>query len=94
MLVPDFRGRMDRALDILKAAPPDVMNHNLETVPRLYREARPGSDYAWSLDLLQALQGRASRRDDEERHHGRPGRDRRRDPAPRCATCARTTSTC
>jgi lipoic acid synthetase len=53
ILTPDFRGRMDRALDILAAAPPDVMNHNLETVPRLYREARPGSDYAWSLDLLK-----------------------------------------
>lgn len=52
VLVPDFRGRDDRALDILKAAPPDVMNHNLETVPRLYREARPGSDYAFSLNLL------------------------------------------
>jgi len=43
VLVPDFRGRDDRALEILKAAPPDVMNHNLETVPRLYKEARPGS---------------------------------------------------
>ena len=43
ILVPDFRGRDDRALEILKAAPPDVMNHNLETVPRLYKEARPGS---------------------------------------------------
>jgi lipoic acid synthetase len=53
ILTPDFRGRMDRALDILKAAPPDVMNHNLETVPRLYKEARPGSDYAYSLELLQ-----------------------------------------
>ncbi|MBK9573248.1 MAG: lipoyl synthase [Rhodoferax sp.] len=53
VLVPDFRGRDDRALDILKAAPPDVMNHNLETVPRLYKEARPGSDYAFSLNLLQ-----------------------------------------
>ena len=53
ILVPDFRGRMDRALDILDTAPPDVMNHNLETVPRLYREARPGSDYAWSLNLLK-----------------------------------------
>ena len=53
MLVPDFRGRDDRALEILKAAPPDVMNHNLETVPRLYREARPGSDYAFSLNLLR-----------------------------------------
>ncbi len=53
ILVPDFRGRMDRALDILKAAPPDVMNHNLETIPRLYKEARPGSDYQFSLTLLQ-----------------------------------------
>ncbi|MGI9026156.1 MAG: lipoyl synthase [Burkholderiaceae bacterium] len=53
ILTPDFRGRMDRALEILTTAPPDVMNHNLETVPRLYREARPGSDYAWSLNLLK-----------------------------------------
>ncbi|HTG97146.1 MAG TPA: lipoyl synthase [Burkholderiales bacterium] len=53
VLVPDFRGRLDRALDILRAAPPDVMNHNLETVPRLYRQARPGGDYAHSLRLLQ-----------------------------------------
>src|SRR5574343_1828141 len=53
VLGPDFRGRDDRALEILKAAPPDVMNHNLETVPRLYKEARPGSDYAFSLNLLK-----------------------------------------
>jgi lipoic acid synthetase len=53
ILVPDFRGRDDRALEILKAAPPDVMNHNLETAPRLYKEARPGSDYAFSLNLLK-----------------------------------------
>ena len=53
ILTPDFRGRDDRALDILKAAPPDVMNHNLETVPRLYKQARPGSDYAFSLNLLK-----------------------------------------
>ncbi len=53
ILVPDFRGRDDRALEILKAAPPDVMNHNMETVPRLYKEARPGSDYAFSLNLLK-----------------------------------------
>jgi lipoic acid synthetase len=53
ILTPDFRGRMDRALDILKAAPPDVMNHNLETAPRLYKEARPGSNYAYSLNLLK-----------------------------------------
>jgi lipoic acid synthetase len=53
ILTPDFRGRIDRALEILQAAPPDVMNHNLETVPRLYREARPGSDYGYSLELLK-----------------------------------------
>jgi lipoic acid synthetase len=53
ILTPDFRGRMDRALEILKAAPPDVMNHNLETVPRLYKQARPGSDYQVSLELLR-----------------------------------------
>jgi lipoyl synthase len=53
VLVPDFRGRLDRALAILRAAPPDVMNHNLETVPRLYKQARPGSDYTHSLKLLR-----------------------------------------
>jgi lipoyl synthase len=53
VLVPDFRGRLERALEILLAAPPDVMNHNLETVPRLYRQARPGGDYGHSLKLLQ-----------------------------------------
>lgn len=52
VLVPDFRGRLDKALAILNAAPPDVMNHNLETVPRLYKEARPGSSYTHSLKLL------------------------------------------
>ena len=58
VLVPDFRGRIERALQILEAAPPDVMNHNLETVPRLYREARPGSDYQHSLKLLSAFKER------------------------------------
>ena len=53
VLVPDFRGRMQIALDILKDTPPDVFNHNLETVPRLYKKARPGADYQWSLDLLK-----------------------------------------
>ena len=53
ILTPDFRGRMDRALEILNMAPPDVMNHNLETAPRLYKEARPGSDYEYSLSLLK-----------------------------------------
>ena len=58
ILTPDFRGRLEVALDILNAAPPDVMNHNLETVPRLYKQARPGSDYANSLDLLQRFKQR------------------------------------
>ncbi|MFT6988310.1 MAG: lipoic acid synthetase [Paraglaciecola sp.] len=53
VLVPDFRGRMDKALEILKQSPPDVFNHNLETIPRLYRECRPGANYQWSLDLLK-----------------------------------------
>ena len=53
ILTPDFRGRLDRALGILNACPPDVMNHNLETVPRLYKQARPGSDYHHSLKLLK-----------------------------------------
>ncbi len=54
-LVPDFRGRMDVALGILSETPPDVFNHNLETVPRLYRKVRPGADYQWSLDLLKGF---------------------------------------
>ena len=53
ILTPDFRGRMDVALDILEAEAPDVFNHNLETVPRLYRQSRPGANYAWSLKLLK-----------------------------------------
>ena len=53
VLVPDFRGRLEKALTILKQTPPDVMNDNLETVPRLYKEARPGADYAFSLNLLK-----------------------------------------
>ena len=53
ILVPDFRGRLDRALAELARATPDVFNHNLETVPRLYRAARPGADYAWSLNLIR-----------------------------------------
>ena len=53
VLVPDFRGRLDVALDILSRTPPDVMNHNLETAPRLYKQARPGADYIHSLELLK-----------------------------------------
>jgi lipoic acid synthetase len=58
ILVPDFRGRLDVALDILAATPPDVMNHNLETVPRLYKQVRPGADYAHSLKLLKEFRRR------------------------------------
>lgn len=53
VLVPDFRGRMEKALNALSTDLPDVFNHNVETVPRLYKQVRPGSDYAWSLKLLQ-----------------------------------------
>jgi lipoic acid synthetase len=63
VLVPDFRGRDDKALAILQTAPPDVMNHNLETAPRLYKEARPGSDYQFSLSLLKKF---------KEQHPGVP----------------------
>jgi lipoyl synthase len=58
VLVPDFRGRLDLALDILSECPPDVMNHNLETVPRLYKQARPGADYSNSLILLKKFKTR------------------------------------
>jgi len=60
ILTPDFRGkgRMERALDILAASPPDVFNHNIETVPDLYRNVRPGADYQWSLDLLKQFKAR------------------------------------
>ncbi len=58
ILTPDFRGRLDPALDILQQAPPDVFNHNLETVPRLYRQARPGADYRHSLELLRRFKER------------------------------------
>lgn len=61
VLVPDFRGRLDRALEILVAAPPDVMNHNLESVPRLYKQVRPGSDYLHSLRLLREFKARCPR---------------------------------
>lgn len=57
-LVPDFRGRMEIALNILTETPPDVFNHNLETVPRLYAQARPGADYHWSLTLLKEYKAR------------------------------------
>ena len=53
ILVPDFRGRMDIALKIMQGCPPDVFNHNLETIPSLYKKVRPGSDYEWSLQLIK-----------------------------------------
>jgi lipoic acid synthetase len=63
ILTPDFGGRLDLALDILSAAPPDVLNHNIETVPRLYKEARPGADFQNTLNLLQRF---------KDRHPGTP----------------------
>ncbi|PCH62439.1 MAG: lipoyl synthase [Gammaproteobacteria bacterium] len=56
ILVPDFRGRMEKALEELAKNPPDIFNHNLESVPRLYKAVRPGSDYQWSLDLIKNFQ--------------------------------------
>ncbi|OUR64553.1 lipoyl synthase [Methylophaga sp. 42_25_T18] len=56
ILVPDFRGRMDKALEELAKNPPDIFNHNLESIPRLYKAVRPGSDYQWSLDLIKNFQ--------------------------------------
>ncbi len=58
ILTPDFRGREAAALEILAATPPDIFNHNLETVPRLYKQARPGADYAGSLRLLSEFKQR------------------------------------
>lgn len=63
ILTPDFRGRMEISLDALSVSPPDVFNHNMETVPRLYKKARPGADYQWSLDLIKQF---------GERHPGIP----------------------
>jgi lipoic acid synthetase len=60
ILVPDFRGRMEVALEIINSCPPDVFNHNLETVPRLYKKCRPGSDYQWSLNLLKQFKQKHS----------------------------------
>jgi len=55
VLVPDFRGRMDIAIELMSSCPPDVFNHNLESIPRLYKQIRPGSDYQWSLDLIKSF---------------------------------------
>jgi hypothetical protein len=79
ILTPDFRGkgRMERALEILAGDPPDVFNHNLETVRALYPNVRPGADYDWSLRLLQRVQAAAPGVADQVRDHARPGRDPR-----------------
>jgi lipoic acid synthetase len=58
ILVPDFRGRLDKAIDILFESPPNVFNHNLETIPRLYKQARPGADYLHSLNLLSTYKSK------------------------------------
>ena len=81
VLVPDFRGRDDRALEILKAAPPDVMNHNLETVAAPVQGSAPRLGLPVQPEPAEEVQGAAPGRADQERHHGGPGRDRRRDPA-------------
>ncbi len=65
VLVPDFRGRLEPAMEALRQQPPHVFNHNLETVPRLYRKARPGSDYQWSLELIRRFKAE---------HPGVPGK--------------------
>ena len=71
ILVPDFRGkgRMERALEILETSPPDVFNHNLETVKPLYPNVRPGADYDWSLELFKTIQSTTPGYSDKVRHH-------------------------
>ena len=76
VLVPDFRGRLDIALDILSATPPDVMNHNLETAPRLYKQARPGCRLPAFAGPAQAVQGAQPECGHQIRHYGGPGRNR------------------
>jgi hypothetical protein len=93
VLVPDFRGRLERALAILSAAPPDVMNHNLESVPRLYKQVRPGSDYAHSLRLLREFKDRVPGVPTKSGLMVGWARLTKRS-SPRCATCARMASTC
>ena len=77
VLVPDFRGRLELALDTLALSPPDVMNHNLETVPRLYKQARPGADYQNSLRLLKDFKARLHAHPDQVGADAGARRDRR-----------------
>ena len=79
ILTPDFRGRLDKSLEALGGGLPDVMNHNLETVARLYKMARPGADYSHSLKLLKDFKSALSGHPHQVRHHGGPGRNRRGD---------------
>ncbi len=76
-LTPDFRGkgRMQRALEVFAEAPPDVFNHNLETVRELYPNVRPGADYDWSLSLLQCFKAQHSQVPTKSGIHARSGRD-------------------
>ena len=87
VLVPDFRGRMEAALEQFALAAPDVFNHNLETVPRLYRQVRPGADYRWSLELLQNFSGTPSPGTHQVRHHAGIGRNQGRSLSRCCRTC-------
>ena len=91
--MPDFRGRLERALDVLAAAPPDVMNHNLETVPRLYAQARPGADYAHSLEAAAGIQAAPSAMPTKSGLMVGLGETDERSWRS-CATCARTKWTC
>jgi lipoic acid synthetase len=93
VLVPDFRGRLDIALEILAATPPDVMNHNMETVPRLYKQARPGADYAHSLELLKAFRARVPNVPTKSGLMVGLG-ETDEEILERCAICASTTSRC
>jgi lipoate synthase len=80
VLVPDFRGRLEIAIEILAATPPDVMNHNMETVPRLYKQARPRRRLRALVAVAESLQGARAERADQVRFDGWPGRDRRGNP--------------
>ena len=94
VLVPDFRGRMDVALALMHEAPPDVFNHNLETVPRLYREVRPGSDYSPLTDAAEAFQSSPSGHSHQIRHHAGPRRRDVRKSLRRCSICGTMTWIC
>ena len=93
MLIPDFEGNWE-ALRAVVEAGPVVLNHNMETVPRLYARVRPKARYQRSLELIRAREEDRPRDDDEVGRHGGPGRDDGRSSGRRCATCAITAATC